>query len=256
MKVGIYAITNTIDGKKYVGKSINLEKRKKNHFWMLESDKHVNKHLQRAFTKYGKNCFAFEIIELCDKNELDIREIYYIKELNAMSNGYNKTAGGEGALGRTCTLDMKMKISKSNSGKKATDEVKEKMSKASKLVWKENPNLQKCLKNLTSAGWNKGMKMKLSEDQRKKISEANKGKIISGEHKKILHDLYKGEKAVGSKLKERQVIEIRLRFLRGERQYKIMVDYPVTRATISDIVNNRRWKHLPNTIEELEKMES
>lgn len=54
---------------------------------------------------------------------------------------------------------------------------------------------------------------------------------------------------------ESDVIEIRYRFLCGERQKDIIRDYPnVTPQTIYDIVRNRRWRSVPNTLEELEEL--
>lgn len=53
---------------------------------------------------------------------------------------------------------------------------------------------------------------------------------------------------------ESDVIDIRYRFLHGERQIDILKDYPnVTSQTIYDIVRGRRWKSIPNTIKELEE---
>ena len=81
-----------------------------------------------------------------------------------------------------------------------------------------------------------------------------KGRIITDEHKQKLHELFKGENSITAKLNENDVIEIRLRFLNGEKQCDIKNDYEVSTQTIYDIVRNRRWKHIPNTIEELEKL--
>lgn len=52
--------------------------------------------IHAAFRKYGIENFSFEVIEECLSEELDIREAYWIKELNTMApNGYNLTAGGQ-----------------------------------------------------------------------------------------------------------------------------------------------------------------
>ena len=59
---GIYKIENTIDGKCYVGSAINIKSRWQCHVSMLSHDKHNNKHLQRAWNKYGSENFTFSII--------------------------------------------------------------------------------------------------------------------------------------------------------------------------------------------------
>lgn len=91
---GIYKITNMLNGKVYIGKSTNLAKRKKAHFNACDD----NMIIHQAMKKHGKNNFSFEIIEECSEKELDEREIYWIKYYNSyMGEGYNATAGGEGA---------------------------------------------------------------------------------------------------------------------------------------------------------------
>ena len=52
-KSGIYQIRNLVNGKIYVGSSVNLETRKTPHYWELENNRHNNQHLQRAYNKYG-----------------------------------------------------------------------------------------------------------------------------------------------------------------------------------------------------------
>lgn len=54
MTIGIYQIKNKINGKVYIGQSINIEKRLKRHLNDLRKLKHRNQHLQNAFNKYGE----------------------------------------------------------------------------------------------------------------------------------------------------------------------------------------------------------
>jgi group I intron endonuclease len=63
MGSGIYKIINVINNKFYVGSSVDLRKRKSKHFSELRHAKHNNKHLQRAWDKYGESSFIFVIIE-------------------------------------------------------------------------------------------------------------------------------------------------------------------------------------------------
>ena len=59
-KIGIYMITNTIDNKRYIGKSIDLKRRIRKHKYYLSNETHHNIHLQRAYNKYGLEYFKFE----------------------------------------------------------------------------------------------------------------------------------------------------------------------------------------------------
>lgn len=92
----IYAIENKINGKCYVGKTINLKRRKRDHFNGLEKGICCNEHLQKSFSKYGRNAFEFKIIEKVIDNNIFDREIYWIKKLNAFTKGYNMNSGGKG----------------------------------------------------------------------------------------------------------------------------------------------------------------
>ena len=88
-KSGIYQIRNLVNGKIYVGSSINLRKRLKDHFRDLRNNRHVNQHLQKAYNKYGLDKFVFEVLEYVEKDMLLEREQYYIDTLNVVNEGYN-----------------------------------------------------------------------------------------------------------------------------------------------------------------------
>lgn len=80
MTCGIYLIKNNISKKEYIGQSINIEKRWKDHKKDLRNNIHKNQHLQNAYNKYGENNFNFYILEECDKSILNDKEKFYIKK--------------------------------------------------------------------------------------------------------------------------------------------------------------------------------
>ena len=84
---GIYKITNQINNKVYIGQADKLDYRKQRHFYQLEQNKHHNEHLQRAFKKYGKYNFMFEIIE--ETNDLNNRELFWINEYGGVNSDLN-----------------------------------------------------------------------------------------------------------------------------------------------------------------------
>jgi hypothetical protein len=81
-------------GWKYIGQSRDCLKRKKEHFKKLEGDKHENPRLQRFYNKYGKESLSFNIIEVCKVQELNEKEIFYIKNFKTRINGFNILIGG------------------------------------------------------------------------------------------------------------------------------------------------------------------
>ena len=90
--IGIYLIQNNINNKIYVGQSIHIETRVKEHFWKAKCVKDVsfNSALHSAIRKYGEENFSWRVLEECDISELDEKECYYIKQYNSLSpNGYN-----------------------------------------------------------------------------------------------------------------------------------------------------------------------
>ncbi len=88
---GIYIIENKINKKVYVGSTNNFNIRSIHHRHELKYKKHYNKYLQRAWNKYGENNFIFKLIELCDQENLIIKELYYIQKYDSLNyrKGYN-----------------------------------------------------------------------------------------------------------------------------------------------------------------------
>lgn len=91
MKSGIYKIVNNINSKCYIGSSIDIEKRIKNHFRFLKNSNHHNQHLQAAFNKYGEENFTYSIIEFCEKDILFERELHHMLIYKSLESkyGYN-----------------------------------------------------------------------------------------------------------------------------------------------------------------------
>lgn len=253
MNVGIYAIINKYNGKYYIGMSSKLNKRETFHFWSLKNNRHVNRHLQRAFNLYGEESFVFEVLEYCKVKELKEKEVHYINFFDAMNNGYNLTLGGEGTLGYQFTDEQKLKIGKSNTGKKRTEEQKVLMSEVSKKNWLKKGYKENHIKRMTGNKINVGRV--LSQKRKDEISRQHTGRITKEETKELLRERFKGEGSMSVKLTERDVIDIRIRVLNGEMQTIVAKDYPmITKQTVNDIHRGRRWKHIPNTLEELEKL--
>lgn len=94
---GIYKITNTQNGKVYIGQAVDILMR-----WRQHCNEAYNKNgvayeckFYRAIRKYGISNFTFQMIESCEVDKLNQREIFYIEKFNSYHNGYNMTTGGQ-----------------------------------------------------------------------------------------------------------------------------------------------------------------
>ena len=118
MRGFIYKITNTINGKSYIGQTIqNVKERFYQHCATKCSKAVSNKAIHRAIKKYGKSNFTVEVIEEIDSANLNDRERYWIKCYNSYNNGYNSTKGGQDGCKPFKDLDVESIIKEYNTGK-------------------------------------------------------------------------------------------------------------------------------------------
>lgn len=215
--IGIYKITNAVNGKVYVGSSVYINNRWKHHKYKLRKNKHGNQHLQRSWNKYGEDKFVFEVIEECDLSSLYIRENYWVSYYDSLNKdkGYNLDKvlpdgrkemsketrikiglahkGKATRTGATLSEETKRAISESHKGKKLSKETRQKISNS--LI-----------------GNKRTLGHKLSEEHKRKISSILAGRKredlfgveLSEEHKeKISNGLIGNKNSLGKKLPPR-----------------------------------------------------
>ena len=177
MSCGIYSIVNKKNGKRYIGKSINIENRWSNHLSNLRREtrsKDTNRHLFSAFKKHGEDSFGFEYLEILEESEflLAERELYWITHYNSLDReyGYNlrydsdskcfvsdetknllslrMTGENNPNHGNSWTEEQKNRdsdIAKNNHslGRYSSEETKRKHSEFSRKFWEENPGCKR-----------------------------------------------------------------------------------------------------------------
>ena len=94
--IGIYKIENKINGKVYIGQSINIKIRWQQHKREANCNRR-NAPLYNALRKYGLDNFTFEVLEECSQELLNEKEIFWIAHYksNDRDFGYNVLAGGQ-----------------------------------------------------------------------------------------------------------------------------------------------------------------
>lgn len=128
---GIYKWTNKLNGKVYIGKSINLRKRCHKYLYKINKITTIKKEdrvfdmlFDKALVKYGFENFSVETLE-CYPLRSEFIETYILRREEfwiSFYNSTNKTIGynllsGDRGLGHGLSEESKKKISVANSGK-------------------------------------------------------------------------------------------------------------------------------------------
>ena len=130
---GIYQIVNINSGNQYIGSAIDLQYRKSVHWSRLRCNRHCNAHLQRAWNKYGKDNFVFNILITCAPSMLIWYEQQFLDQLQPEYNIAKNAVAP--MLNRNHTDEAKKKIGAASMGRthlrgiKRSKETKAKLSK-------------------------------------------------------------------------------------------------------------------------------
>lgn len=100
--VGIYEIRCDATKRSYIGQSVDIENRWKQHIYELENNMHVNTDLQGDWTKYPRGMFSFKVLKECEPVYLNLFEAYYIELFEAIRKGYN-----DATVTRLCRKDYR-----------------------------------------------------------------------------------------------------------------------------------------------------
>lgn len=91
---GIYKITNQITKECYIGQSVDVAKRFKDHAKCgLDIDRPQGNKLYQSMLEYNLWNFSFELLEECPKEQLNEKEKFYISLYDSCNYGYNSTTG-------------------------------------------------------------------------------------------------------------------------------------------------------------------
>lgn len=206
--VAIYKIVNALNGRMYIGQSVNPAYRAKQHFW--KNSGCVK--LRHAIEKYGRDSFSFSVLCWCaDKADANEVEELLIVLGDTRVSGYNITPGGFGTgagennpfFGKSHTAEFKAKLAAKRLGKPMAATTREKiananrgrtMSEATKDKLRARGKSELCSERTAAANkarvWSEESKAKLvvyntgrkmSEEAKAKIAAANKARVWTSE---------------------------------------------------------------------------
>lgn len=89
IKSGVYEIFNPDKNRMYYGSSIDVADRLTTHKLLLRGNKHPNKMLQSAYSKYGESSFVFRKIITCDASDV----LFYEQMMMDVFQSYDKRFG-------------------------------------------------------------------------------------------------------------------------------------------------------------------
>lgn len=106
----------------YIGSALNYKTRMRHHIWHLKKNTHHSIYLQNHVNKYGLKDIVFEVLSICDSNELIKKEQFYI---DLFTPEFNISKYAYSTLGVKCSEDKKEKLRKIHTGRKATPQAVE-----------------------------------------------------------------------------------------------------------------------------------
>lgn len=125
-RTGVYQITNTANGNRYIGSSTDIRRRRNRHFAMLRKNTHPNAHLQAAWNKYGEECFVHTTLMLCEIFEVERYEQAY---LDILKPEYNIAVDVKASMrGVKFSKESIEKLRLSHLGHVPSEETREKLS--------------------------------------------------------------------------------------------------------------------------------
>ena len=170
MRCGIYGIHNKITDKWYIGQSQDIEKRWAAHRWGLSHGKGESVHLLRAWRKYGATAFEWVVLEKCRVEELDAKEIAWIKKKDSIRNGYNQTSGGGGMRGYQQSEETRQRRSASLSKAMQSASYRKLRASLSKEMWENEEYREKVLRSRAASMATAEYKQKISKTSKERYS--------------------------------------------------------------------------------------
>ena len=200
MHSGVYCIRNVFNGMEYIGSSIDIPRRIKEHRYLLSRCRHYNPRLQSDWIKFGEVGFVFDILVYCEPNDCVRKEQEWIDSIRPQYNmldvvegidrGWKHSAATKALISRAKMGNRCCSGHKNALGYHHTPETKAKMSAARKGHVVSPESREKRRIAMTGRVFSpetrakmsaSGKKKRLSEEHKRKIGLAGLGRVVSRE---------------------------------------------------------------------------
>lgn len=172
----VYCIVNIYNDKRYVGSTTKFSKRKSGHLYDLRHERHHSCLLQKDYNEYGEDAIKFIILEKVPTFSLDFlieREQFWIDKYHPEYN-INQLAGHRFPKKTKKEIEA---IRKRMTGRKQSQEEKDKRASSIKKFWKTHPaktipkEMRKHLSEINTGKRNPNWGMKRSKKTRELMSQ-------------------------------------------------------------------------------------
>ena len=221
---GIYEIRNLRNGKQYIGQTKNLYERQCTHIGSLNRGSHPNRHLQRAWDKYGSESFEFNVLEFCPIEQLNELEKWHIDRCQSNIIGYNIRIDPCSSRGLKWTDEQRRKM---------TERINEEGS------WFRNHTIPR--KTMEKA-WEASRNKVWTKEERERHSKILTGTKVTDTSNMCAAQT--GEKNGDARLTEQEAKQIIYLLGHGYKPVLLSSVYKVAFETITAIRHFRSWNHL------------
>lgn len=221
-KCGVYAIVSRIDGKVYVGSTVNIRRRWSHHRSTLRRQTHRNRYLQNAWNLHGEANFEFVVLEeVGEALSMVEREQAWLDRVRPFERdlGYNLLATAYTNVGFRFSDEQRANVSAGLKGKPKSAEHRANL-------WANREKTDEYL------------------DQMSRNGAMGHGRPKSEEHRRKIGTAQRGEANHRSKLTEADVLEIRRRLSTGEKGRALAAEFGVHESIVSEIKSGRHWRHV------------
>lgn len=249
----VYAITCVGNGKIYIGSTVNVFNRWRNHRHQLRKSIHHSVHLQRAWNKHGENAFVFKVIEwVISESLLEDREQRHIDKNRSSDRryGFNMAPAAGSNLGLKWSEETRAKQELARTGRKLSDSHRKHIgeshsgSRSHRAKLDEEKVLDIKLRiagGETPAQIARNFGVSGSTISSICLNRSWSNVVVDFDMPEIST---RGENHFNSKLTDELVRDIKSRISAGCSVTETAKLFNVARTTISDIKHGRTWNHV------------